>query len=130
MIDHISIPVLDLDRAGSFYDNVLHTLQYARIAETEGAIGYGRSGDLSPGFWLLRRADHGFAQPGFGLHLSFSAHSHAAVQEFFDVALANGATDAGAPGARPHYSNHFYGAFVLDLDGFKVEAVCRGIAAG
>jgi hypothetical protein len=26
---------------------------------------------------------------------------------------------------RPHYTMPFYGAFVLDPDGFKIEAVCR-----
>jgi hypothetical protein len=39
--------------------------------------------------------------------------------------LRSGGKDAGAPGERPQYTQPFYGAFVLDLDGFKVETVCR-----
>jgi hypothetical protein len=39
--------------------------------------------------------------------------------------FAAAGTDAGKPGQRPEYTMPFYGAFVLDLDGFKIEAVCR-----
>lgn len=39
--------------------------------------------------------------------------------------LAAGATGIGAPGPRPHYHDHYYGAFVLDPDGHNNEAVCH-----
>jgi hypothetical protein len=51
-----------------------------------------------------------------------------ASRPFYDralAAIAAGGADAGAPGPRPEYTQPFYGAFVLDPDGFKVEAVCR-----
>ena len=32
----------------------------------------------------------------------------------------------GAPGLRLHYSPDFYAAYVRDLDGNKLAAVCRG----
>ena len=33
--------------------------------------------------------------------------------------------DHGAPGPRPTYGPHYYGAFVFDLEGNKIEAVCH-----
>ena len=60
-----------------------------------------------------------------GLHVSFVARDRASVDAFHAAALAAGGADAGAPGPRPEYTQPFYGAFVLDPDGFKVEAVCR-----
>ena len=34
-------------------------------------------------------------------------------------------TDNGAPGERPHYHEHYYGAFVRDPDGHNIEACCH-----
>jgi catechol 2,3-dioxygenase-like lactoylglutathione lyase family enzyme len=45
-----------------------------------------------------------------------------AVRAFHQTALAAGATDEGAPGPRPEYGEPYYGCFVRDLDGHKIEA--------
>jgi catechol 2,3-dioxygenase-like lactoylglutathione lyase family enzyme len=121
-IDHISLPVRDFERAARFYDPVLATLGLRRRKERDGAIGYGPDDILPPVFWILR-ADEGHA--GLGLHVSFRAKDRAEVHAFYDTAIAQGARDAGAPGPRPHYTAGFYGAFVFDLDGYKIEAVVR-----
>jgi catechol 2,3-dioxygenase-like lactoylglutathione lyase family enzyme len=125
VIDHVSIPVADLARAAAFYDAVLATLGLRRRKERPGAIGYGDDAHPAPIFWLLARAPEGGAKPGTGLHVSFMASDRASVDTFHAAALRAGAKDAGAPGLRPGYTMPFYGAFVLDPDGFKVEAVCR-----
>jgi catechol 2,3-dioxygenase-like lactoylglutathione lyase family enzyme len=126
MIDHVSIPVADFDRAAKFYDAVLATLGYRRMKERDGAIGYGPMPDgHPPEFWIHRREDSGAASAGIGLHISFRAKDRAAVHAFHTTALKLGATDAGAPGVRPHYTAGFYGGFVFDHDGFKIEAVAR-----
>jgi catechol 2,3-dioxygenase-like lactoylglutathione lyase family enzyme len=125
VVDHVSIPVADLARAAAFYDAVLATLGLRRRKERPGAIGYGGDARPAPIFWLLARAPEGAAVPGTGLHVSFAAPDRASVDLFHATALRAGAKDAGEPGLRPHYTMPFYGAFVLDLDGFKVEAVCR-----
>ena len=39
--------------------------------------------------------------------------------------LAAGGVDDGAPGLRAHYHPSYYGAFLLDPDGNRVEAVCH-----
>ena len=48
----------------------------------------------------------------------------AAVDAFHRAGLANGGKDNGAPGLRPDYSATYYAAFLIDLDGNNVEAVC------
>lgn len=125
MLDHVSIPVADLKRAAAFYDSVLATVGLHRRKERPGAIGYGSATRPAPVFWILARAGDQSASPGVGLHLSFEAPDRASVDRFHETALRLGGKDAGAPGPRPQYTAPFYGAFVFDLDGFKIEAVCR-----
>jgi catechol 2,3-dioxygenase-like lactoylglutathione lyase family enzyme len=124
VIDHVSLPVADLERAAAFYDAVLATLGLRRRKERPGAVGYGDDSRAAPVFWILARTEHG-ADPGTGLHVSFAAPDRPGVDAFHAAALRAGGKDAGAPGLRPQYTTPFYGAFVLDLDGFKIEAVCR-----
>ena len=125
MIDHISIPVRDFARAAAFYDAVLATLGLKRTRDREDAIGYGERPDFPPIFWILKAHDSGSARAGTGLHMSFRAKDRSVVHAFHEAALAQGATDAGSPGPRPHYTAGFYGGFVLDPEGFKIEAVAR-----
>jgi catechol 2,3-dioxygenase-like lactoylglutathione lyase family enzyme len=125
VIDHVSIAVADLARAAAFYDAVLATLGLRRLKEREGAIGYGPDLVAPPVFWILERRGPEAARPGIGLHVSFRARTREEVHAFHAAALARGGRDAGAPGARPQYTAGFYGAFALDLDGTKIEAVVR-----
>ena len=65
------------------------------------------------------------AGTGPGRHYAFRVESRAEVDAFYKAAMAAGGRDNGAPGPRPHYHEHYYGAFVLDPDGNNVEAVCH-----
>jgi catechol 2,3-dioxygenase-like lactoylglutathione lyase family enzyme len=123
-IDHVSLPVADFPAAARFYDAVLGTVGLIRRKEREGAIGWGPDDVLPPIFWILAR-EPGAASSGVGLHISFRARDRAEVGAFHATALKLGGSDAGAPGIRPQYTAGFYGCFVFDLDGFKIEAVVR-----
>ena len=125
MLDHISVPVADVYRAGAFYDEVLPALGLVRRRERVDAIAYGPLHRAAPVFWILARAGDGGASPGIGLHISFQAPDRPSVDRFYAAALRCGGIDAGPPGLRPQYTMPFYGAFVFDLDGYKIEAVCR-----
>ncbi len=104
---------------------MLATLGLRRRKEREGAIGYGPDSVAPPIFWILARSPDGSAEAGTGLHVSFRAADRAQVHAFHETALAKGGRDAGAAGERPHYTAGFYGCFVWDPDGFKIEAVVR-----
>ena len=121
-LDHLSIAVADLARAAAFYDAVLGPLGIKRVKDVPGAVGFGTD---RPFFWLHPRQRKGAVRPGIGLHICFGAKDRAAVDAFHRAALALGAADNGAPGLRAAYHPQYYGAFVIDPDGYKIEAVCH-----
>ena len=119
VIDHISIPVRDLADAGDFYDVVLAPLGLTRRVSREATIGYGKR---YPEFWLnLRQSLPRTDDPGG--HVCLRAPDVEAVLAFHAAALANGGTDAGKPGPRAATMTAYFGAFILDRDGNKLEAV-------
>jgi catechol 2,3-dioxygenase-like lactoylglutathione lyase family enzyme len=120
MIHHVSFGTNDAERARSFYDPVLAVLGIRRMAMRDGSVDYGVGTLL---FSLEKPKDGKAATVGNGSHLAFAAEDRTMVDEFHRTALAHGGTDAGSPGLRPEYDAHYYGAFVLDPDGNKIEAV-------
>lgn len=120
MLHHISLPVADLERSAGFYDLVLSVLGYRRVCSGADYAGYGVLEDQDL-FMLKRVSPSTPAGPGF--HLAFSAPTAEAVDAFHRLALANGAMDNGAPGLRSRYGPGYYAAFVIDLDGHRIEAV-------
>jgi catechol 2,3-dioxygenase-like lactoylglutathione lyase family enzyme len=120
MLSHVSLGTNDAARAAAFYDPVLATLGIRKLDERDGSIDYGTSIMF---FSLEKPTDGKPASVGNGVHVAFLAESRAMVDDFYRAALANGGSDAGAPGLRPEYDAHYYGAFVRDPDGNKIEAV-------
>ena len=118
MIDHVSIPVRDLVAAGAFYEAALAPLGLSRLATREGTIGFGKA---YPEFWLNRRQD-AEPTPNPGGHICLRAPDADAVRSFHAAAIANGGSDEGAPGYRPATMTAYFGAFILDPDGNKIEA--------
>ncbi len=122
MLGHLSFGVADLARSTVFYDAALTALGYARVWTNEHGAGYGLAGGGDK-LALFPRADA--LAPGTGFHLAFDAPSREAVDRFHAAAIAAGGTDDGPPGLRPRYSPTYYAAFVIDPDGYKLEAVCQ-----
>ena len=120
MLHHLSIAVSDLDRSSAFYDAVLSALGYVRVWTQGDAIGYGVPGG-DDRFAIKYRSDHVHV-PGDGFHIAFSAPSRAAVESFYSAALKQGGKDNGAPGLRPAYGEYYFAAFVIDPDGYRIEA--------
>lgn len=124
MLDHLSIGVSDFARSGAFYDAVLATLGYVRVLTHPRALGWGPPGAKDESFAILSSGE-GARPPGVGCHIAFVAANPAQVDEFHAVAMREGAADDGAPGPRPAYGDGYYAAFVKDLDGYRIEAVCH-----
>jgi catechol 2,3-dioxygenase-like lactoylglutathione lyase family enzyme len=125
MIDHVSLGVTDLQRSKAFYDAVLKPLGVTRFHNYEGGLGYGTAPDKT-NFWIGAPFDTDRpVRAGGGTHVAFMAPDRKAVDAFHRAALANGAKDDGKPGPRPIYHPNYYGAFVLDPDGHKIEACCH-----
>lgn len=123
MFSHITIGSNDTERAGQFYDAVMSALGHERFYSADGAIAYGKPEDQQ--IWILRPFDGNGATAGNGTHIAFLAPNRAAVDAFHAAALANGGTDEGAPGPRPQYHDHYYGAYARDPEGNKLQAVCH-----
>lgn len=119
MLDHISIGVRDVAAARRFYDAVFAPLGYKALYEGDGYAGYGAT---APEFWLNASTSPVPADPGNGLHVSFLAKNRAAVDAFHTAGLAAGGTDNGKPGPRPDYGPTYYAAFLIDPEGYRIEA--------
>jgi catechol 2,3-dioxygenase-like lactoylglutathione lyase family enzyme len=123
VLHHVSLGTNDMDRALAFYDATLAALGLKRVVDfAPHAVGYGVG---EPEFWIGGPHDQKTASPGNGVHIGFLAKTEDDVAAFYRTALAHGGTDDGAPGPRPNYGPHYYGAFVRDPDGNKIEA-CVG----
>jgi len=124
MLDHVGFAISDLDRSRKFYDAALAPLGLSiqmavppdETRDGRAAAGYGRDGD--PIFWIGDKE-----RVGEGTHVAFRADTREQVDAFHAAATAAGGKDNGGPGLRPHYAPNYYAAFVIDPDGFNIEAV-------
>ncbi len=123
MYSHVTVGSNDLERSGRFYDNVLAEIGLSRRFTRDQIIAYVADGrDM---FCVVSPFDGGQATTGNGVHVAFLAPSRGHVDAFHSAAMAAGGTDEGAPGLRPHYHEDYYGAYVRDPDGNKLQAVCH-----
>src|SRR6202521_2260253 len=120
MIDHVSVGVSDLERAGGFYELALAPLGLSRLVTRPATVGFGKA---YPEFWINLRAGMAPVDPASGTHTCLRARSSADVDAFHAAALAAGGRSDGAPGLRPHDRVRYYAAFVVDPDGNRIEAV-------
>ena len=118
MLDHVNLPVSDVERSKRFYEEALSPLGYGLLMEhgISGA-GFGRAG--KPFFWIKR------GTAAAAVHVAFASPDRLTVDAFHEAAVAAGGRDNGRPGLRPEYHSTYYAAFVLDLDGNNIEAVCH-----
>ncbi len=124
ILDHVGYSVSDYTRSKAFYEKALAPLGIRLLMEfgkeVTGDGDVGGFGIDKPDFWM---GNGHTAQTG--IHVAFKARDRASVDAFYKAALAAGGKDNGKPGLRPHYHEHYYGAFVFDPDGNNIEAVCH-----
>jgi catechol 2,3-dioxygenase-like lactoylglutathione lyase family enzyme len=134
MFTYVYLGTNDLERATRFYDAAMASLglrrcvtndpEWDRISAGWGTYEDGGVRELA--LWVGKPFDQRAATTGNGTMIAFKARSWKEVDEFHAAALASGGTSEGAPGLRLHYGPDFYAAYVRDLDGNKLAAVCRG----
>ena len=122
---YLTLGTNDLTRAARFYDAALAPLGLIRRATEPTELGYGLPDDRRTRLWITLPFDGKPATTGNGTMPALIAPSQQAVREFHTAALANGGSDEGAPGLRPH-GPAFFAAYVRDPDGNKLSAVHQG----
>lgn len=118
-ICHLSIGTNDLFKAIKFYDQILATLNIERVVNHEQAVAYGKG---YPTFWVQIPYDQKPASIANGSHIGFMATSKKQVDNFYKEGIAAGAICNGKPGGRSEYGEPYYGCFVIDPEGHKIEA--------
>lgn len=115
MIGYATIGTNDFEKSKAFYDKVLAALGARRSLTNDRMQGY--SSKAGAMLAICNPYDGGKAAPGNGNMLALAAPSREVVDKTYADAIANGATDEGAPGDR---GGGFYGAYFRDLDGNKI----------
>jgi catechol 2,3-dioxygenase-like lactoylglutathione lyase family enzyme len=124
MLLYVTLGTNDIDRARRFYDAVLPVLGYRLQRYSEEEIGYAADGDTRCRLWVVTPFNRRRATSGNGSMVALVAETRADVDAFHAAAIAAGGVDEGKPGLRPFHAN-FYAAYVRDLDGNKLSAVCE-----
>jgi catechol 2,3-dioxygenase-like lactoylglutathione lyase family enzyme len=121
MIDHVSIGVRDIAKAKAFYDAALKPIGYSCLSSSEASLGYGKE---HVAFWISTSESPVPPHPNSGLHFCFTAPTQKSVDAFHQAAVRHGGRDNGKPGLRADYGANYYAAFVVDPDGYRLEAYC------
>jgi catechol 2,3-dioxygenase-like lactoylglutathione lyase family enzyme len=119
MIDHVSIGARNIAVTKRFYDAALQPLGYQCLSGSPESLGYGAK---APVFWIYTTDQSAPADSRAGLHFCFSAPSRKSVDGFHAAGLASGGRDNGPPGLRADYGAGYYAAFLVDPDGYRIEA--------
>jgi catechol 2,3-dioxygenase-like lactoylglutathione lyase family enzyme len=121
VFNHISIGVRDIARTKKFYDAALKPLGFKCLSDSAGGLGYGKE---AVALWIGETSKPVPADDKSNLHFCFDAATRKAVDAFHEGALKAGGKDNGKPGLRADYGENYYAAFVVDPDGYRLEAYC------
>jgi catechol 2,3-dioxygenase-like lactoylglutathione lyase family enzyme len=126
-LDHVAIRVKDYPAAKAFYTTILAPLGSTMLNEPAPHVcGFGKD---APTFWISTCPEGNPGNIDTPTHVAFACKNSHEVDAWYDAAIKAGATCDGKPGIRAHYHPGYYGAFVIDADGHKIEAVTHtGVA--
>lgn len=119
MIGYVTVGTNDLERAASFYDAIAAEMGVGRMMEFDSFIAWGKMGG-APGIAATKPFDGNLATVGNGVMVAFEAADKEQVDKLYEIALAHGGSDEGAPG--PRGDDGFYAAYFRDPDGNKLNA--------
>jgi catechol 2,3-dioxygenase-like lactoylglutathione lyase family enzyme len=126
MLAHISFAVKNFEQSKTFYDATLQILGYQRVFDFEDPVtkilwsGYGENNE--PYFWITSGGNEeekiGSAR---GFHVCFNAPNVEKIKQWYEKCLELGGKDNGKPGKREEYGDNYYGAFIVDPNGWRIE---------
>jgi hypothetical protein len=118
MLAHLSFGVHSLEREAAFYGEVLRPLGYLRVSENEQSVGFGERG-VPTGSRCSRDLAR-LPRPVLGFTWRFSPRAD---RQWMRSTRRQLRQVAGTP-VHPArgYGPHCYAAFIIDLDGYKLEA--------
>lgn len=122
MIGYVTLGTNDLPRAARFYDAIATEMGVGRMMDFETFIAWGEAGGAA-GIGLTKPFDGNPPSVGNGVMVALAAKDKDQVQRIYDIALAHGGTDEGAPGPR---GEGFYAGYFRDPDGNKLNAFVMG----
>ena len=123
MIGYVTFGTNDLDRAAKFYDAIAAEMGTGRMMEFETYIAWGSMD--GPAGIAATKPFYGQTRPvGNGTMVALQAKDRAQVDRIYEIALANGGSDEGAPG--PRGEDGFYAGYFRDPDGNKLNAFTMG----
>lgn len=122
MIGYVTLGTNDIARAARFYDAIAAEMGVGRMMDFGTFIAWGEAGGAA-GIALTKPFDGNAASIGNGVMAALSAKDEDQVRRIYDIALANGGTDEGAPGPR---GEGFYAGYFRDPDGNKLNAFVMG----
>lgn len=128
MFSHIMLGTNNLAESIAFYDQVMPTLGYARQETGETYAGYGKKENIDSGvncLWIGKPINGEPASSGNGVNIALLAETREQVNKFYCTAVKYGGVDEGAPGVRHEVHPNFYAAYIRDLTGNKLVAVCH-----
>lgn len=130
MFSHVFISVGDFDRAHAFYAAVMESLGIGQRFHDPAKpwAGWHSTDGARPLLVICKPYDGQAHDPGNGQMTAFLATDRAMVQRAYQAALDNGGRCEGAPGLRPQYHAHYYGAYFCDPDGNKLCVACHSPA--
>lgn len=126
LLDHVSISVPSIKNARPFYDAIMQALGAEKVYDRPAALGYGVRCNSAEDFHsCLAVYESEGANFDEKRHWCFKATTRAQVDAFYQGGIAKGGKCDGPPGLRPQYHENYYGAFLIDPFGNRVEAVCH-----
>jgi catechol 2,3-dioxygenase-like lactoylglutathione lyase family enzyme len=128
MFSHIVVGSNNIERSKCFYDAVLGTLGAGAPLRNKADTGHSRLFYRHNGgtFCTSEPINDEAATFANGGTIAFKCNSPEQVNEFHDMAIANGGTSIeGAPGLRNNTFGSMYLAYVRDPDGNKLCAIYR-----
>lgn len=126
-IDHVFIPVRDLDAAEAFYDKVMPILGFRKGSVSDRVSPRLRYDNRQLSYWVVLRDGAGAGAetedgPGSPSHLCFRVVDEQAVDRAAGE-LRQAGIEATEPRAYTQYSADYYATFFPDPDGLLLEVM-------